>query len=123
LCNTHPIRSILFGEIDLQLGGVAPHREEGFQNCLDCDPDPVSFFVTERLMRQIHTICLIVAVGCLMGAAKSDPQSDSDKQKLLGKWEVVSVQLDGKAQHGQVGRKPGDVISIALDNLGNRVFG
>ena len=74
-------------------------------------------------MRRIHTICLIVVTGCLMGAAKSEPKSDKERQKLLGKWEVVSAQRDGKAQHGQVGREKGDVITIELNGVGNLVFG
>ena len=74
-------------------------------------------------MRRIHTICLIVAVGCLMGAGKSDPKTVTDRQKILGKWEVVSAQRDGKAQHGQVGREPGDVITIEMNGLGKLVLG
>jgi hypothetical protein len=74
-------------------------------------------------MRPIHTTCLIVAIGCLMGAAKSEPKSDKEQQKLLGKWEVISAQRDGKAQHGQVGREPGDVITIEVNGVGNLVLG
>ena len=74
-------------------------------------------------MRRIHTICLVVAVGCLMGAGKSEPKVDAERQKILGKWEVISAQRDGKAQHGQVGREPGDVITIAVNDLGRLVLG
>jgi hypothetical protein len=58
-----------------------------------------------------------------MGAGKSDLKTVAERQKILGKWEVVSVKRDGKAQHGQVGREPGDVITIAENGIGNLVFG
>ena len=74
-------------------------------------------------MRRIHMVCLMVAVGCLMGAGKSDLKTVAERQKILGKWEVVSAERDGKAQHGQVGREPGDVITIAENDLGKLVLG
>ncbi len=72
-------------------------------------------------MRRIPAVCLVVATAFLMGATKQDPQTESDKQKILGKWEVVSVQRDGKPQHGQVGRAKGDVITIKLNEFGKLV--
>ena len=58
-----------------------------------------------------------------MGAGKSDLKTVAERQKILGKWEVVSAKRDGKAMHGQVGREPGDVITIAENDLGSLVFG
>jgi len=69
-------------------------------------------------MRRMPAVCLIVATAFLMGANTKKPQTDSDKQQIIGKWEVVSVQRDGKPQHGQVGREKGDVITIRLNDFG-----
>jgi phosphoribosylcarboxyaminoimidazole (NCAIR) mutase len=55
-------------------------------------------------MRHFHSIGLIVAVGCLMGAGQSDLKTSktdlktiAERQKILGQWEVVSAKRDGKA--------------------------
>lgn len=73
-------------------------------------------------MCRMHTACLVLAMAFLMGATKNDPQTEADKQKILGKWEVISVQRDGKAQHGQIGREKGDIITIALDDFGKPIL-
>ena len=42
------------------------------------------------------------------------PES-KDRWRIASKWDVKSVQRDGKPQHGQVGQEVDDVITIMVD--------
>ena len=73
-------------------------------------------------MKRFPTVCLVVGTVFLMGAAKGNPQTEADKRKIIGKWEVTRVERDGKPQHGEVGREKGDVITIELNDFGKFVL-
>ena len=67
-------------------------------------------------MKPISLLGAVLMTGLLASAADSprtlneSPRVDSNG--LRGMWVVQSVQTDGQPIHGQVGRQPGDIITI-----------
>ena len=64
-------------------------------------------------------ILLLSASVSLMGAEKKQTsRTTDDLANIKGKWQVYSVQRDGKPQHGEVGQEVGDVITVELNEAG-----
>lgn len=64
-------------------------------------------------MRFIGTALLICVAARLAAAETRESTAPaSDEQRLIDKWIVRSVKLDGKPTAAQIGQKVGDVINI-----------
>ena len=67
-------------------------------------------------MKPILLIGAALMTGLLASAAdrprKLNEPPRVDTNGLRGMWVVQSVQIDGQPVHGQVGRQPGDIITI-----------
>jgi hypothetical protein len=56
-------------------------------------------------------LSLLIVSPQVAGAAGKSRNSD-DRQRLLDKWIVRSVHVDGKPTAAQIGQKVGDIITI-----------
>lgn len=63
-------------------------------------------------------LCVTAPLGAADGTGKSKPATEN--QRLMDKWIVRTVQLDGKPTPAQIGQKVGDIISI--ERKGKHLF-
>ena len=68
----------------------------------------------EHAMRCLALALSLLIVSPLVAKAAGKPRASQEQQRLLDKWIVRSVRIDGKPTAAQIGRKVGDIITIKL---------
>ena len=71
-----------------------------------------SQFVEDGMRHLVMTLILCVSSPLIAADGGKKTKIPVEEQKLLDKWIVRSVKLDGKPTAAQIGQKIGDVITI-----------